>query len=244
MATPADILGDAQTWVTEQVPYVWGGVTRFGADCSGFVKSVFGEVGVSLAGRTSQQQATEGAPVAGGLAAAKPGDLIFYNYEGPNSHVAIYAGNGQQYAETSTGHPATLQPVDTGSIGQIRRYIDQMGNPVGPGVTLSAPTPAPGPAGAPRYTPGSSPTATLTSSGAGYFNPFDPTTWGSAPASAAAAGAGDVLQPLISWVDSYAIRAALFVFGVLAVIVGLVRLFTTEDERQTVEKTAGAAAAA
>ncbi len=69
-------------------PYVWGGTSLTnGADCSGFVQSVYANFGVSLP-RTSYEQQTAGVEVS--YADAQPGDLICYG-----GHVAIYMGNGQ-----------------------------------------------------------------------------------------------------------------------------------------------------
>lgn len=74
-------------------PYVWGGtsLTR-GADCSGFVLSVFRNFGVSLP-RTSAVQAGVGTKIS--IAEALPGDLVFYAKSGRINHVALYIGNGQ-----------------------------------------------------------------------------------------------------------------------------------------------------
>lgn len=69
-------------------PYVWGGTSLTnGADCSGFVQSVYSNFGVSLP-RTSYEQQNAGREVS--YADAQPGDLICYG-----GHVAIYMGNGQ-----------------------------------------------------------------------------------------------------------------------------------------------------
>ncbi len=74
-------------------PYVWGGTSLTGgADCSGYVQSVFKKFGVSLP-RTSREQAKVGTKVS--LSDAKPGDLIFYAKGGTINHVALYIGNGQ-----------------------------------------------------------------------------------------------------------------------------------------------------
>lgn len=74
-------------------PYVWGGTSLTnGADCSGFVQSIFKQYGVSLP-RTSVSQSQSGTKIS--LSEAKPGDLIFYDKGGAVNHVAIYIGNGQ-----------------------------------------------------------------------------------------------------------------------------------------------------
>ena len=74
-------------------PYVWGGTSLTnGADCSGFVQSIFKKYGVSLP-RTSSAQSTVGSKVS--LSEAQPGDLVFYAKNGRVNHVAIYIGNGQ-----------------------------------------------------------------------------------------------------------------------------------------------------
>ena len=74
-------------------PYVWGGTSLTkGADCSGFVKSVFANFGVSLP-RTSREQANTGSKIS--ASDLQPGDLVFYAKGGRVNHVAIYIGGGQ-----------------------------------------------------------------------------------------------------------------------------------------------------
>lgn len=75
-------------------PYVWGGTSLTkGADCSGFVQSVYKKYGIKLS-RTSRAQATDGTKIS--LSELKPGDLIFYgNSGGTINHVAIYIGGSQ-----------------------------------------------------------------------------------------------------------------------------------------------------
>lgn len=74
-------------------PYVWGGtsLTR-GADCSGFVLSVFANYGISLP-HSSRAQANCGTRISS--SEARPGDLFFYGNGSSINHVAIYIGNGQ-----------------------------------------------------------------------------------------------------------------------------------------------------
>lgn len=74
-------------------PYVWGGVSLTkGADCSGFVLSVYKKYGISLP-HSSRAQANCGTTIS--MSEAKPGDLIFYAKGGRINHVAIYIGGGQ-----------------------------------------------------------------------------------------------------------------------------------------------------
>lgn len=73
-------------------PYVWGGtsLTR-GADCSGFVMSVFANYGISLP-HSSRAQANCGTKIS--ASDAQPGDLFFYGNGSSINHVAIYIGGG------------------------------------------------------------------------------------------------------------------------------------------------------
>lgn len=74
-------------------PYVWGGTSlTHGADCSGFVLSVYANYGISLP-HSSRAQANCGSTIS--ASEAKPGDLFFYGNGKSINHVAIYIGNGQ-----------------------------------------------------------------------------------------------------------------------------------------------------
>lgn len=74
-------------------PYVWGGTSLTnGADCSGYVLSIYKKYGVSLP-HSSRAQANCGTTIK--LSEAQPGDLVFYGKGKTINHVAIYIGNGQ-----------------------------------------------------------------------------------------------------------------------------------------------------
>ena len=85
------------------VPYVWGGTTAKGFDCSGFTQYVMKQSGISLP-RTTEQQVKVGTYVS--KANLQPGDLVFLQntYRSGVSHVGIYIGDGKViHASTSKG---------------------------------------------------------------------------------------------------------------------------------------------
>jgi cell wall-associated NlpC family hydrolase len=79
------------------VPYVWGGSSPRGFDCSGLVMYAFAQIGVSLP-HSSYAQFNMGTPV--GLSQLEPGDLVFFTGA---SHVGIYIGGGQFIHAPHTG---------------------------------------------------------------------------------------------------------------------------------------------
>lgn len=84
-ATPALLRAFALPWLNS--PYLWGGRTPLGVDCSGFVQVIFKTLGIDLP-RDTWQQAKEGEAVKK-FKDAKPGDLIFFSKEGKIMHVGI-----------------------------------------------------------------------------------------------------------------------------------------------------------
>jgi len=81
-------------------PYVFGGTTTSGFDCSAYVQHVFAMVGISLP-RTADAQYDVGHTAVGG---PQPGDLVFFQtYTEGVSHVGIYIGNGE-FVHASSSH--------------------------------------------------------------------------------------------------------------------------------------------
>ena len=97
-------------------PYVWGGTSLTnGADCSGFVQSVFAHFGISLP-RTTWDMENVGTPVSYDQAIA--GDIILYD-----GHVGIYMGDGQIVNAINSSRGIGILPATYTSIITVRRLI-------------------------------------------------------------------------------------------------------------------------
>ena len=97
-------------------PYVWGGTSLTdGADCSGFVQSVYAHFGISLP-RTSYEQRSAGYEVS--YEDAQPGDLILYE-----GHVGLYIGNDQIVNAINPSKGIGIIPATCMSIKTVRRVV-------------------------------------------------------------------------------------------------------------------------
>lgn len=107
--TPEAILKDAERF--QDLLYLWGGMTPYGYDCSGFSYSMMRANGY-LIPRDASDQAADGKEVA--KEDVQPGDLIFFAYEegkGRLHHVAIYHGDGKMIHSPTPGKKIMIQEI-------------------------------------------------------------------------------------------------------------------------------------
>ncbi|MCR3761012.1 C40 family peptidase [Clostridium felsineum] len=96
------------------VPYVSGGTSPSGFDCSGLVQYCYAHFGVNLP-RTTYDQVNVGTTVTGAL---QPGDLLFFGSASAPHHVAMYAGGGNMVEAPHTGAFVRVTPVRAYSIAK------------------------------------------------------------------------------------------------------------------------------
>ncbi|WP_024293944.1 C40 family peptidase [Lacrimispora indolis] len=98
-------------------PYVYGGTSlTSGADCSGFVLSVYKQFGINLP-RTSEDQGQAGIDV-GGIENARPGDLVSYI-----GHIGIYVGQNQLIHASGPEDGIKISTVDFKPVVSVRRVL-------------------------------------------------------------------------------------------------------------------------
>lgn len=115
-ATQAQLTNTAYKYIG--VPYVYGGTTAKGLDCSGFTQLVFKQLGIPI-NRTSAAQYSQGKAVS--KSNLQVGDLVFYNTSGRGvSHVGIYVGNNK-FIHSATSSGVTVTSMSTSY--WAKRYV-------------------------------------------------------------------------------------------------------------------------
>lgn len=101
-------------------PYLWGGTTPEGFDCSGFTQYVYKHFGINV-GRTTKDQIYDGYAVSRDQ--LQPGDLVFYGKNGIPSHMGIYIGDGMYIHAPRTGDVIKISSYDRKDYITARRVI-------------------------------------------------------------------------------------------------------------------------
>jgi gamma-D-glutamyl-L-lysine dipeptidyl-peptidase len=115
--TRADLVRTAKRFLG--LHYLWGGLSRWGYDCSGLTWAVYRAHGVTIP-RDADAQFAAGTPVP--LAGMKPGDLLFYEHP-VVGHVAMYIGGGQMIEAPNSRSEVRIVPVRTSDFRGVRRFL-------------------------------------------------------------------------------------------------------------------------
>ena len=115
--TRADLVRTAERFVG--LHYLWGGLSRWGYDCSGLTWAVYRAHGITIP-RDADAQYAAGTPVP--LARMQPGDLLFYEHP-VVGHVAMYIGGGRMIESPNSASEVRIVPVRTTDFRGVRRFF-------------------------------------------------------------------------------------------------------------------------
>lgn len=123
---PSDMSEDAKALITEAqkylgIPYLWGGTTPAGFDCSGYMQYIFAAQGINLP-RVSQDQESYAEPIT--IAEIKPGDLVF-NQKSNATHVGMYIGNDMYIHAPHTGDVIKISQLSTSNMKYAGRVLNR-----------------------------------------------------------------------------------------------------------------------
>ena len=121
---PSDISDKAKALIEESekyltVPYLWGGTTPEGFDCSGFMQYVFKSQGIDIP-RISQDQQKAATSIS--MSEIKPGDLVF-NKASDATHVGMYIGNDMYIQAPHTGDVIKISQLSTSNMKYVGRIL-------------------------------------------------------------------------------------------------------------------------
>ncbi|MFE5332956.1 NlpC/P60 family protein [Embleya sp. NPDC056575] len=134
---PGPVLDYARRF--EGTPYLWGGTTPSGFDCSGLTQYAYTRAGHYPLGRTTYDQVKQGRSI--GMSDARPGDLVFEHFGGASpSHVGFFLRPGWIYDAPKPGD--VVGPSPMANVVDVRRYLSPEllgGQVTGAGVLRWAP---------------------------------------------------------------------------------------------------------
>jgi hypothetical protein len=226
------------------VPYVWGGASPAGFDCSGLMQWIYGQGGIKIP-RTSREQKAAGISIP--LSQAQPGDLLLYTYggspsnPGPDNHVGMYVGPGQMIDAPRPGRGVEYDPIDMNAFDTAVHIPGNVGLPgQAQSATLARDVSyatgagwAPGGDWDPLNWPGD-----LLSATGGVFSDL----WGSTVGGvegAIGSIASSLMNTLLQAVGPIILTTVTVVFAGVLITMGLWRL--TEGPRQQIQQSAGSA---